>query len=63
MLASNDKTDEKFKSPSNLQNGNEKRIHRGKLETFDKETSKLKQELVNLKNEDLVETKKSLGNF
>ncbi|XP_035722967.1 citron Rho-interacting kinase-like isoform X2 [Vespa mandarinia] len=61
MLASNDKTDEKFKSPSNSQNGNEKRIHRSKLQTFDKETSKLKQELVNLKNEDLVETKRNLG--
>lgn len=64
MLASNDKTDERFKPPSsNSQSGNEKRIHRSKLDTLDKEASKLKQELVDLKNADLVETKNNLGNF
>ncbi|XP_043502647.1 citron Rho-interacting kinase-like isoform X1 [Polistes fuscatus] len=62
MLASSDKTDDKFKSPSNSCNNEQDNwMHRSKLDKLDKETSQLKQELLDLRNADLIESKKNLG--
>ncbi|KAI4502502.1 hypothetical protein M0802_002414 [Mischocyttarus mexicanus] len=61
MLASSDKTDDKFKPSSN--NGRDNWMHRRKLDKFDKETSILKQELLDLKNSNLTESKKNLGDY